>query len=687
MAAQADDGSVNIDFLMKHKAILWTSLLLWLACSHVTAASKQVIKPARATLAVLETTDLHTHVIGYDYFRLVEDPSFGLDRTATLIKQARSEFENTLLLDAGDTIEGSSLADYQAQVKAPDCNTPIAIIKAMNSLQYDAATIGNHEFNYGLNWLARASGRRLEVKDAGTKNQTKPCAGPQFPLVLANVLGAKSKRPLFPPYVILNRDIKATDVDGKPVLRQLRIGLIGFTPPQIMLWDKRWLQGKLATTDMLEAARRHVPQMKRAGADLVFLISHGGLDATPYQPNMENANYHLLREVPNIDGLLMGHSHQVFPDANSKSPGFNAPGVDKIKGTVHGVPAVMAGFWGKNLGVIALELAHDGKHWRVDKPATRVQSRSTKRSDGTFVEADAAIRQLVSKEHEQAIAYVRTPIGQTDFAMSSYFADVGDSTAIQLVNMAQANFIENEIKNGFTNLANLPVLSISAPFKSGFGGPTDFTDVAQGSIAINNAADLYIYPNTVHAVKVTGAGLKAWLESSAKRFNRIDPTKPEPQELVSSFPGYNFDMLTTRDVTYEIDISEPVGQRIKKLSFKGQVLDDKAEFVVATNNYRASGGGGFSGLDGSNIVIRASQTNRDVVIDYIKRIKNISRAEHGSDRSWTFSPIKTAGPVVFHAPPGKLAYAKAAGLVNIVELKSDDGLGKGTALYEVKLAP
>jgi 2',3'-cyclic-nucleotide 2'-phosphodiesterase / 3'-nucleotidase len=672
---------------MNGQHILITALVLLSTTYQSIAAPKPQLKPAQATLAILETTDLHTHVIGYDYFRLAEDPSFGLDRTATLIKDARAEFENTLLLDAGDTIEGTSLADYQAQVKAPDCKTPIAIIKAMNALKYDAATMGNHEFNYGLNWLARASGKRLSATDDAGQPKTGLCAGPQFPLVLANVLGKKTKRPLFPPYVILKRDIKAIDADGKPVLRQLKIGLIGFTPPQIMLWDRRWLYGKLTTIGMLDAARTYVPQMKQAGADLVFVISHGGLDAAPYQPNMENANYHLLRDVPGIDGLLMGHSHQVFPDAASKSPGFNAPGVDKVKGTVHNVPAVMAGFWGKNLGVIALELTHDGKRWSVNKQATRVQSRSTKRPDGTYVEADTAIQQVVAKEHEQAIAYVRTPIGQTDFAMSSYFSDVGDATAIQLVNMAQTDFIAREIKSSKPDLANLPVLSVSAPFKSGFGGPADFTDVAVGAVAINNAADLYLYPNTVHAVKVTGAGLKAWLESAAKRFNRIDPAKQEAQELVSNFPGYNFDMLTSRDMSYEIDISEPVGQRIKKLTYKGQLVDEKAEFIVATNNYRASGGGGFSGLDGSNIVVASTQTNRDIVIDYVKRTKNLSLAVHGSARSWTFSTLKTTGPVVFHAPPGKLAVAKAAGLSNISELKSDDGLGKGTALYEVKLVP
>ena len=228
-----------------HGALLACFCAVSLAASPIKKARTAVLPPARATLAILETTDLHTHVVGFDYFKLADDPSFGLDRTATLINQARSEFANTLLLDAGDTIEGTSLADYQAQVKPPDCGTPIAMFKAMNALRYDAATVGNHEFNYGLDWLARASGRRFEATltdgrptDAQPRaGQKKPvCAGPNFPLVLANVVGKKSQNPLFPPYVILKRQVKATDANGNAVQRDLRIGLIGFTPPQIMLW-------------------------------------------------------------------------------------------------------------------------------------------------------------------------------------------------------------------------------------------------------------------------------------------------------------------------------------------------------------------------------------------------------------------------------------------------------------------
>ena len=500
-------------------------------------------------------------------------------------------------------------------------------------------------------------------------------------------MGKKSQSPLFPPYVILKRRVHATDAQGQPVQRDLRIGLIGFTPPQIMLWDKRWLDGKLATVAMLDAAKRWVPQMRKAGADLVLVISHGGLDASAYRTDMENANYYLLRDVPGIDGLLMGHSHQAFPDATSKSPGFNAPGVDKTTGLVHGVPAVMAGFWGKYLGVIKLELAHDGKRWQVDKTATRVEARPTRLADGQYVAADESLRTLVAAEHSQAQAYVRTPIGRGDFGMSSYFADVGDVSAIQPVNMAQAAYVKQYLALNRPDLAGLPVLSVSAPFKSGFAGPQDYTDIPSGPLAINNAADLYLYPNTLHAVKVTGAGLKAWLESAARRFNRIDPAKLEPQELVASFPGYNFDMVSSPDVSYLIDVSQPIGQRIKNLTFKGKPMDDNAAFIVATNNYRASGGGGFPGLDGSATVVAATDTNREVVINYVKTTQLLTRAEHGAARSWSFAPLATQGSVVFHAPANKTGAALAAGLTNISELKADDGLGKGMALYEVKLAP
>jgi 2',3'-cyclic-nucleotide 2'-phosphodiesterase/3'-nucleotidase len=230
------------------------------------------------------------------------------------------------------------------------------------------------------------------------------------------------------------------------------------------------------------------------------------------------------------------------------------------------------------------------------------------------------------------------------------------------------------------------VLSVSAPFKSGFGGGTDFTDVAAGPLAINNAADLYLYPNTVYAVKVAGSDITNWLETAAKRFNTIDPTSATVQKLVSTFPGYNFDMFTTPDLTYEIDVTQPVGSRIKNLLYKGTPIDPAGQFIVATNNYRASGGGNFPGLDGSKTIYASPDANRDVLISYIKKLGTVTRATNGSQRSWRFTKLATSvAQVQFSSAPNKQTNATAAGITNVTQVAADDGSGKGLAVYQIDL--
>ncbi|GGX86973.1 bifunctional metallophosphatase/5'-nucleotidase [Pseudoduganella dura] len=631
---------------------------------------------------MLETTDLHGNVVSYDYYKLAPEPSLGLERTATLIARARAQFPNNVLLDNGDTIQGTALSDYQAVVQPLDCGETLAMYKAFNALGYDGTGIGNHDFNYGLAFLNQVSGSRFDVEGV---DAAKRCAGPKFPQVLANVLSAKSGRPLFAPYAIIDKRITATAPDGRQVPVTLRVGIIGFTPPTILIWDKRWLEGKVTTEGVRETAQRYVPEMRARGADLVVAISHGGLDAAPYSPTMENGSWHLA-QVPGIDAMLIGHSHQVFPNAASAVPQFDLPGVDKAKGLVHGVPTVMAGLWGKHLGVIGLSLAWNGKAWVVDKTRTAVEARPIQ-AGPDIVPGDPAIAPLVRAEHEATIRYVKTAIGKTAFRMSTYFADVGDVSAIQVVNQAQAAYLRDYVKANLPHYAQLPVLSVSSPFKTGSAGVTDYTDVQAGGIALNNAADLYLYPNALYGVKVSGAGLKAWLEKAAGRFNTIDPRRAEPQELVNAgFPGYNFDVPSSDELRYEIDITQPPGKRIRNLRFRGAALDPAQEFLVATNNYRASGGGAFPGLDGSSTVVAAPDNNRDVLIEYIRRQGQLTRAANGASRSWRFAPVTTKGPVVFRAAPGKEALAREAGLANVRELRGDDGGGKGFALYAIDLA-
>lgn len=639
---------------------------------------------ATALLAVLETSDLHANVVGYDYYKLAPDASIGFDRTATLIKQARKEFANTLLLDNGDTIQGTAFADYQAQVAPPACDQVLGIYKIMNALGYDGATVGNHEFNYGLPFLNQVTGSSFKVK--GVKPQAAPCAGPNFPLVLANIHSLQSGQPLFAPYKIIDKKIVATGKDGKPVESRVKVGIIGFTPPDIMSWDKRWLDGHVAPVDIRASAERYIPEMREKGADLVLVLGHAGLDDAPYTPRLENTNWHLAR-VPGVDAVLMGHAHQLFPNKDSTVGQFNLPGVDKARGLVHGVPAVMPGQWGKYLGVVQLHLKSDGKRWTVDKDKTVVEARPTRTGPDSYVEPDPEVTALVRAEHEATIAYVKTPVGRSEFRMTTYFADVGDPAALEVVNRAQAGYVARYVQANLPQYAHLPVLSVTAPFKAGFPTVADYTDVPAGALALNNAADLYLFPNSLYVVKVDGAGLKAWLETAAGRFNTIDPARREAQELVNSrFPSFNFDTITSPDVRYEIDVTRAPGARIGKLTYRGKPVAPDQEFLVATNNYRASGGGAFPGLDGGNVVLASPDSNRDILIEYIRDAKQLSRKAHGSARSWRFAAVKTAGPVVFHSAPGLVGLAREAGIDNVSQLEADDGSGKGTALYVLDLS-
>lgn len=667
-------------------AVGCAALLAACGGSDDSSTTPVTAQPATATLAVLETTDLHFNVRSYDYFKLAEDKTYGFERTATLIRAARKEFANTLLVDNGDTIQGTALADYEAEVKPIPCTQQLSMYKAMGALRFDAGTLGNHEFNYGLPFLNQVLGGGLDVDGV---DASQKCAGNGYPAVLANVYSSKTRKPLVQPYAVLERTMVAKGSDGKEVRLPIKIGVIGFTTPGIMNWDKRYLEGKVYTEGAVEAASKYVPELRAKGADVVVALLHGGLDGSAYSATMENPGLYLSK-VAGIDAMVMGHQHSVFPDLSAK-PAYSQSGVDNQAGTINGVPAVMASSWGKALGVIQLPLQWDGKKWSVAKTGSKSELRNIQNKDAAgasvFVDADPAVAPLIEAQHQAAISYVKTPIGSTDFRMSTLFADVGDPGAIQIVNQAQQAYVASYIKANLPQYASLPVLSVSAPFKSGFQGGKDFTDVAAGSLAIYNAADLYLYPNTVYAVKVNGADIKSWLEAAAKRFNQIDVNKTTEQPLISSFPGYNFDMFTTADVQYEIDVTQPLGSRIKNLSYLGKPMDTAQEFVIATNNYRATSGASFiPKLDGSSAIWASPDANRDVVIGYVRQNPQITRAANGAAKSWRFTKVTTAGPVVFSSGSNALSVAQAAGLTGVSVLAADDGLGKGMSKYQLDLS-
>ncbi|MEO0945140.1 MAG: bifunctional 2',3'-cyclic-nucleotide 2'-phosphodiesterase/3'-nucleotidase, partial [Pseudomonadota bacterium] len=387
-----------------------------------------------------------------------------------------------------------------------------------------------------------------------------------------------------------------------------------------------------------------------------------------------------------VDALVTGHSHLVFP-----SPTYaDYAAVDAEKGLIHGKPATMGGFWGSHLGVIDLMLENDGGEWRVVTSAVEtrpISQRNEDRSITALVESDQAVLDATAQDHEETLAYVRRAVGKTAAPLHSYFALVADDPSVQIVSIAQKWYVSEMLEG--TEYAGLPVLSAAAPFKAGGrGGPEYFTDVPAGDVAIKNVADLYLYPNTVRAVKVTGREVKDWLERSAGIFNQVEAGKADQQLLNSEFPSYNFDVID--GVTYQIDLTEPSkfapkgelvnpdANRIKNLMFNSAPVTDDMEFIIATNNYRASGGGSFPGADGSTIVFEAPDTNRDVIVRYIVEQGTI---QPSADANWKFAPLEGTS-VLFETGPKATDY--------IDDLKSLDiapaGEGAdGFALFRLKL--
>ncbi len=610
------------------RTLLQSSAALATLAAAQTAQASTASAPVIA-LRLLETSDLHTFDENYDYFRDAPDNTVGLTKAATLIHAARAQAQNTLLFDNGDTIQGNPLADYMAQPGnlAPGHLHPT--IRAMNTLNYDAATIGNHEFNYGLDFCVKA------------------LAGANFPFCSANILNADGT-PWLPPTLILERHFTAQDGSIHP----LKIGVIGFVPPQIMEWDKAHLTGRLTTIDIVDAAQRHIPAL-RPQVDLLVALSHSGISTAPRRGFDENASYYLA-QIPGIDVIFTGHSHRVFPGPDYAGH----DGIDATLGTLNGIPATMPGFWGSDLGIIDLTLTQQNGKWAVTgfTCATQPICARAGRAITPLAANNPAVDSAVARDHQKTLAWIREPIGHLSQPLNSYGALIGTESSLALVNAAQTWYA-----TPLLGPTSLPILSAAAPFKEGYQSPDNYIDLTAGTIAIKDVADLYMYPNTVAALRVNGHQLQNWLEKSAEIFNRIDPENPSPQPLLNPYvPSYVFDVIS--GITYQIDITRPprfsghgkfhpYTHRITNLRHQGVPITPEQEFIVITNNYRADSGGIVH--NPAAVVLRAPDQTRDVIIRYILAKKTLTIA---TPPVWSFAPIGAPVTVTFRSSPAAARY-------------------------------
>ena len=578
---------------------------LTLAIPTSTAAIAAPGDPVELTL--MATTDVHGHVYDWDYFANAPysgDNTLGLTRVATAVNEARAEKgdDSVFVFDNGDAIQGTPLTYYYGlgdgapSVLADTIEHPMA--QAFNEIGYDAQTVGNHEYNYGLDMLS-----------AYEDDLNAPLLG-------ANVIDVATGEPYHDPYTLIDRTI-----DGQEVT----VGVIGLVTPGVRIWDKQNVEGVLEFQDVVEAAQKWVPIVD-AQADVVVVLAHTGFGTVAdadYDPAdlTEDAAGNIARLVPGIDVVVDGHTHQDIPSTVVT----NTAG-DQVLVT-------QPNYWARSVSEVTLNLVPDAAgDLAVDWSPADAPTVEPRRGSQIATE-DAGVLAALADEHRTTIDYVNTPVAESTEELSAATSRYEDTPIIDFINNVQAETVETALDD--TEYADLPVISEASPFSRTALFP-------QGQVTIRDIAGLYIYENTLRGVRMTGADLKAYLEYSARYFVQTEPgaefdpatgTNAVYPGQPQGVPDYNYDAIS--GVDYVIDVSQPVGSRISGLSFPdGTAVTDADVFVLAVNNYRQSGGGGFPAVATAPVVYDERLEIRQLLIDWASDRGVIDPADF-YDENWT----------------------------------------------------
>jgi 2',3'-cyclic-nucleotide 2'-phosphodiesterase/3'-nucleotidase len=561
-------------------------------------------------------------MLDYDYFGDRHDPTIGLIGLADQIATLRNDpVVTTILCDNGDLIQGNPLADYLAQNLEPDQTHPMIV--ALNILEYDAMTLGNHEFDYGVGFL-----RATLAKAA-------------FAVVCANITPEDGDA-LAAPFVILDRDILCDD----GIHRTIKIGITGFAPPQFADWIDDMHDAAVRADDIVEAARKITPQIRAAGADVIVALCHSGIGAADYAPRMENAALPLA-QLAGIDVLLMGHTHEIFPDPTLPA----TASVDYKHGSLHGKPAAMAGFCGQSLGVVELVLSWQSDGWHIaDHQVQLVKAQAPTRPESNL---RRNLRALVAKPHAATIAQMQEPIARTAVPITSYFATVQPDLSQQLLAQAMQRAVKSALGD-----TPYPVLAAKSSFR--FGGRSGlgrYIDIAEGPITLRDAAAIFPFADNLCAVRRTGKQLRLWLERAAAHYNQMHPGQQDQPLINAQSAGYNCDAIY--GLSYQIDLTQPArfdehgreidpnATRIVQMTYQDKAVRDDDIFIVATNSFRAKGGGGFPTIAQADIIHTSQQSLRDILIADFKAAGTVGVQVQST---WRFASIPNTAATFASAP-------------------------------------
>lgn len=553
-------------------------------------------KPDRAKkshetrLRLLQTTDLHMQLIPYDYEDLAPAPRRSLVHLRDDINWLRNEGIVTLLCDTGDFLQGNASADLAMAGPRPH-----PMISAFNDLGYDAIVLGNHDFDYGVGQLQSV------------------LADLTCPTLAANV-AFRDGRQIAQDFVILPVKV---DHDGDR--RTVNVGLLGLTTPHIGVISMPDDADQIVTQDAIDVAKAVVPDMKAQGADIVVALCHFGVDV---QDDAENVA-HLIAGVPGIDAVLAGHMHDVFPSPDIAK----SEGIDPVKGTLQGKPAVMAGAYGLHIGVVDLTLAHDGAAWRVTNGVSRIVTPAA-----NPVPPPLSSPGLLAL-HEQTLAHLRQTIAQTKVPLSTAFSLIEPDMAQQL--LAESRIARIKAHLADTGFANRPVLGSAAPYRAGGKhAPLSYLDVAPGPITLHDVQGIYPFRDPVVGLAQTGAQIKAWLERAAGLFHTLRPRQSDQSLINPAFPSYFF--TTIYGLTYTFDLSRPLGDRVHNLAFGDHQISDADDFIVATTPHLKRA---LRTTYDMNTLIVTNDTSQDVLVSYLQDLGTVSQAQTAV---WSFAPLPDA---------------------------------------------